>query len=484
MHKVSGELIGKITPDGFVPKKPKTDKKSLENTEVVELGASGYLYEKNSDILERLKAYFPDCWMELMAISILRITEGPHFKHLEDAYETSCLSTLLPGLNMGENHLTSLLHSVGKRTDSIRKFMADDADALSSCLLFGGQRVINESDSLENAHKEYYSKRRLKNQVNLVYAFSVSGDTCSPCYYKQFSGDIPNVTAISETIKEAHLDKKNITILTDMEFGSKGEFELIKAIGLKYIIPIDRTADDSKDNIPSSLSGYEDCFTYHGRSITHKSVNIDGYIVHLYLDASLLADEMNDFTARFVKKNNTIQLIKEREEKLHSVGKRQMSDEEFSALEPEQFGESYEERIGMGTLALRTNDIDSNGIQIYCLYKQRQAIEGFYKTYDDSLDFSSSYKRDNYSEEAWLFLNHLSAMMAYSVMDEIYYIDKSCSISLSDFISTMSKIFANKISGKWYQSKINKKRTSFAEMFDFNPEALIDKMNVNIASDI
>ena len=313
--------------------------------------------------------------------------------------------------------------------------------------------------------------------MNLVYAFSVSGERCFPYYYKQFSGDVPDISAFSALAKEAGIEGKKLTVLADKGFGSADNFSLLESYGLHYIIPIRRTNTDSKDNLPETPAGYDRTFTYHGRSVLHKEVVLDGYKMHLYMDASLFACEMNDFTARLEKENKTIALMKETEEKLRSKGKRRLTDQELDALQPISFKEAYEDRVGIGTLALRTNDMELNGEQVYYLYKRRQAIEEFFKTYDDTLDFSSSYMRDENSEEAWLFLNHLSSMMAFSIMDEIYLKGKSKDVSLKDFISILSRVHADKVNMEWHCAKITKKRADFAKTFNLDVSALIKDMN-------
>ena len=477
MHKVSGAMLGTITEDGFKPKKAKVDHKTFENVEVVELGATGYLWMKNQTLVKSLQKYFPDYWRELFVISALRIVDGPRFKRLDEAYETSCLSKILPGVNVDKNALTSILHSIGKRRDDIQKFMLGESDKLSSYMIFDGHRIISDSDTLENAAMGYDSRKRFKNQINLVYAFSVGGERCFPYFYKQFSGDVPDITAFSSIIEETGIKKENLTVLADKGFGSEENFTMLEESDLKYIIPIKRTDGDSKFNIPASFSDYEDCFSYHNRSILHKAVLKDNYAIHIYLDTSLFANEMNDFTQRLEKKNNTIEIQKQSEEERRKKGKTRMTDKEFETLQPLNFQEAFTERIGVGTITLKTNDINLNPVQVYCLYKKRQAIEEFFKVYDDSLDFNSSYMRDNYTEEAWLFLNHLSSVMAFNILDEIYLRDKSKSLSLNDFVATLTKVFADKAADQWHSAKITKKKADLLKTFDFDISALIRDMN-------
>ena len=477
MHKVSGQLLGSITEEGFKPKKQKIDHKIFENVEVVELGATGYLWMKNQELANQLQKHFPDYWRELFIISALRIVNGSRFKRLEEAYETSCLSKLLPNADIGKNELTSMLHSLGKRRGEMQKFMLEESDKLSSYMIFDGHRIISDSGTLENAAMGYDSRRRFKNQVNLIYAFSVNSERCFPYYYKQFSGDIPDISAFSSMIEETGIKKESLTVLADKGFGSDDNFTLLEECNLKYIIPIKRTNGDSKFNIPTSFVDYDDCFSYHNRSVLHKAILKEDCTVHIFLDTFLFANEMNDFTQRLEKKNNTTAIQKQKEEERRKKGKTRMSEEEFSALQPVDFKDAFVDRIGVGTITLKTNDKNLNAVQVYSLYKKRQAIEEFFKVYDDSLDFNSSYMRDNYTEEAWLFLNHLSSIMAFNILDEIYLRDKSKTISLNDFISTLSKVFADKAGNDWYCAKITKKKADFIKLFNLDLSALISEMN-------
>ena len=85
--------------------------------------------------------------------------------------------------------------------------------------------------------------------------------------------------------------------------------------------------------------------------------------------------------------------------------------------------------------------------------------------------------RDSNTEEAWLFLNHLSAIMAFSIMDEIYLQGKVKEYSLDDFISILSKIHADRINDSWKCAKMTKKRAAFSETFGLDITALLREMD-------
>lgn len=72
------------------------------------------------------------------------------------------------------------------------------------------------------------------------------------------------------------------------------------------------------------------------------------------------------------------------------------------------------------------------------------------------MDFDASYMRDRISQEAWLFLNHLSATMAMDCMADITRIGEDKNISFEDLRLILGKITATKIDGKWTIAPIKK----------------------------
>ena len=90
--------------------------------------------------------------------------------------------------------------------------------------------------------------------------------------------------------------------------------------------------------------------------------------------------------------------------------KGRFTEKELEALKPQTLAELHANIPEMGTITIRTNQSDLNSQQVYYIYKQRQAIEQYFKTYGDTMQFESSYMRGRDEQEAWLFLNHLSSV--------------------------------------------------------------------------
>lgn len=63
--------------------------------------------------------------------------------------------------------------------------------------------------------------------------------------------------------------------------------------------------------------------------------------------------------------------------KRRAKGTPRLTNEELQSLQPHDLMEIHSEIPEMGTVTIRTNRTDLNCMQVYRVYKQRQAIEQF-----------------------------------------------------------------------------------------------------------
>lgn len=117
-------------------------------------------------------------------------------------------------------------------------------------------------------------------------------------------------------------------------------------------------------------------------------------------------------------------------------GKGRLTDEELEALKPVAIQKLVKNSSVMGIITIKMARKDLNSYQVY---KQRQAIEHAFRTNDSTTEQESSYMRNNYSEEAWLFLNHLRLMISIITIEAIAETGKSKVIS-KDLVQTLRKI--------------------------------------------
>ena len=155
--------------------------------------------------------------------------------------------------------------------------------------------------------------------------------------------------------------------------------------------------------------------------------------------------------------------------KRRAKGAPRLTNEELQALQPQDLMEIHSEIPEMGTVTIRTNRTDLNCMQVYRVYKQRQTIEQFFRTYGASLDFEASYMRTQATQEAWLFLNHLSSMMGMNCITDIAAMNEDKNISLEDLKQTLGKIMATRVQGEWLVAPVKRSVAKLLDKFDFNP---------------
>ena len=479
-RKISGKCLGKITSDGLVATKRRLvdEKKTFpvgQISDVVEAGAVLYFWERTASLRERLKEYFPDLWEKLYVAAVLRAIKEPRFRRLQAHYETSLLAHLIPDLSFDPLSNSSLLQTLGRRRETISRFMREDVNKRDVFILFDGHRLITSSKTMELAELGYDSKRRFKPQVNLLYVYTLGNDTSMPVYYKQFLGSTPDISAFSDVLEESGISSCQYTVIADKGFASEEDFNALAEKKLSYVIPIKRGSKLVEPYLPLTDDCFSDLFMYNGRAIKSFKIEGNGFNVFVYLDTQLYANELADAAERTERKNeqNDAKVQKELQRREKGVGK--LTEEQMDLLQPRDMKKVLQDIPEMGTVTLRTNRTDLNSHQVYRTYKQRQSIEQFFKTYGASLDFDASYMRDRISQEAWLFLNHLSATMAMDCMADITRIGEDKNISFEDLRLILGKITATKIDGKWTIAPIKKAVQKLTAKLEFQ----IDEFDLN-----
>ena len=471
-RKISGKLLGKITANGL----QKTERRLAKVasavskailSDTVDVGSALYFYKHTGEIRDRLKKYFPSLWEKIYTIALLRTIYGPRFKRLQMHFEGNFISYVYPDLSFSPDENRDLLIELGKQRSAISSFMKEDVNAHEAFILFDGHRLITSSQNMPFAELGYDSKRRFMPQINLIYIYSLGESTGSPVYYKQYIGSTPDVVAFSDIVKECRVGKNNITVIADKGFASESDFSILEDNDLKYVIPLKRGNQYVKDKIPAAPKDYQEGFTYQQRAISSTCFKEGDFNIFLYFDSKLYAEEAADASMRNDKSNNSKEKSIEAENKRRAKGKGRLTDEDLKKLQPVKMTDFYRDHPEMGTITIKTNRLDMNSAQIYHMYKQRQAIEQFFKTYDDTLEFESSYMRNQVSEEAWLFLNHLSAMIGIKCVMNIALLDESKNISFRDITDTIRKITASKINGEWQIAPMKKATQSLVEKLGF-----------------
>ena len=119
-------------------------------------------------------------------------------------------------------------------------------------------------------------------------------------------------------------------------------------------------------------------------------------------------------------KDSTIQ----RELRRHRKRKERLSDRQLSELQPQNLKQVLESAPEMGTMSIRTNRLDLNSHQVYRPISNVRRSRSFTECTAANMDFDASYMSNRTSQEAWLFLNHLSTTIAMECIADIARLGK------------------------------------------------------------
>lgn len=462
-RKKSGRCLGAITEAGLKPSKRQSPLRPLAEREVanLEYGATAFLLGLSGKMRERLAALFPDCWREIFALAMLRCKERTHFRRMDFHYHASFIEQCAGGLALSPGRVTALLRRVGADRGAIREYMRGDLRD-GGLVMFDGHRLVSNSATMEHARVGYDSRRRFLPQVNLVYMFGVRGERKLPIFYKQYPGDVPDVSAFADMVRDAGLRARDVTVIADKGFGSDANEALLADAALGYVIAIRRGCADVP-GIPPSPDGYQKVFKFRERAVYCNEYPTEGGRLFLYHDMCLANAEAVDFITRAEKANGVTEKKREAEARRRRRGKGRLSDDELARLAPIDVAAALQAHRNNGTFILKTNRHELNCAQAYCLYKMRQDIEQAFKAYDDTLDAAGSYMRDHDSLEAWLFVNHLALQMLYAALAVVAERGLTDRYSFDDMMAFLKHVRVNRIDGEWALTKITRHTAKLCE---------------------
>ena len=337
-RKKSGRCLGALTETGLTPSKRATPLQPLLDGEIenLEYGATAFLLGLTSSMRTRLARLFPDCWREIFGMALLKCKEQSRFRRMDFHYETSFISQCLGSLSLSAGRVTTLLRHIGLNREAIREYMKEDLPA-DGLIMFDGHRLLSASGTLEYACIGYDSKCRFHPQVNLLYMFSVTGLRKLPVFYKQFAGNVPDVTAFSDIVADSGVRSRAVTVIADKGFGSELNETMLDDASLGYILAVRRGCADIPE-IPSAPDKYQKVFKFRGRAVYCNEYQVGKGRLFLYYDMSLANDEAVDFINRREKANNTAERKREAEERRRRRNRGRLSQEEYERLVPRRRG--------------------------------------------------------------------------------------------------------------------------------------------------
>ncbi|NCD26808.1 MAG: hypothetical protein EOL86_14630 [Deltaproteobacteria bacterium] len=406
--KVTDKMIGKITlADGFVRSK----KYSIKPTTIAVKGYGVYtLFEQlNKDLYSKLKKYYPGLYREIFTIAALQLVNKCTNKNLKEFYNNSSLSLSHPDLRLSENTITKLFETIGNNRPVMIDFMRSYIDN-DEALLFDGTNIFTQSSKSTYAKKGYNHGKKKSTQINLLYVFNYT--THSPVYYRLLPGNIVDRSTLVKTIHEAGI--KNCTIIADKGFYSKSNNSFLDENELNYILPLQSNTKYINDAFveEEGTDKYDDFLIYHNRPIWYKkmSVGANCHFLYIFMDTEL----------KQVRESLYLEKIK--------CGYKGYTREKFN------------EKLKKNYLAFISN-LDENPEQIYLRYKGRWEIEECFDYLKNSLKVETPYQDSNEKIEAWAFINHISLIIFYNLINQIKEKNLSNKYTPEDIINISRNIY-------------------------------------------
>lgn len=223
--------------------------------------------------------------------------------------------------------------------------------------------------------------------------FALKDDGLAPVFYKRHPGSIRDVGSFRNMADTMGLE--TALVIADKGFTKKSECDRLRRDGLSYILPLRRnSAEYSRAPLlKAGRTGFDGRFKYNGRIVWFAdAVQTDagGDRCCLYLDESLCHAET---LSRAPK----------------TIG-RESADGLRAAAE---------KQLGSGTFVLKTCLAGSTPETIYRAYKTREEMEQLFDTYKCEEQFATTGMHSSETQEACLFLNHLSIRIAYRIYERL-----------------------------------------------------------------
>lgn len=337
------------------------------------------------DVCDELRAIYNEGdALKIYCIAVLRVCEpGVKDCELKEAYDTSFLSELYPGVALSKNTVSQFERDLGKTCSRITAFMRlrTAAVGVDDHLLVDG--TLKSDESKANSLSDFSRKARTKGtrDLSVMYAFDL--EKMEPVCSKCFPGNMLDETAYSAFIEENGI--KSGLLVTDKGIPASAAAEQFeKNPNLHYLNPIKRNARLIKTHNMLDFTGILPGF--EGVTFRKEKVSSKDKWLYGYRDASRAANEERDFLGR-ARKNKDYDLDKLREKQ-------------------KQFG----------TVVLES-DLDLAPQIAYKAYSSRWEIEIVMRYYKSALEFDETRVHSDWSVIGSEFCDFLASVLTFRLLD-------------------------------------------------------------------
>jgi len=436
--KVTLGLLGKITPEGFIPSEKHQLKEQVENPKNLstkEYGITALIEQQFDEFVGRLKDYFPQLWRFILALSYCRFVYHSPMKRCDLHWTNSFLSEVYGQAGLSSSKLSEKLRQLGGQRQKIVEFLRSFVIEGES-ILFDGSDLLSKSENMSYPKTARSKKGTFEQLMNLMFIFSV--DRRMPLYYRLLPGNVRDVKAFRLSLEESGI--KEAIVIADKGFYSRGNVELLRSENLEYILPLKRNSSLIDYSVVASgdLGRFDGYFRYQDKVIWYYEYRKEDQRIIVYLNERLRNQEINDYLHQLEKRGEDIK------------------NSDF-----------YEKQYQFGTLAITTNS-ERSAQQLYINYKSRHQIEQMIDVLKNLYQADSSYMQDERALEGWMFVNYVVLYWHYKLVQLLTETGLAGKYSVEDILSFLREVRKIRINDRWFTAEITKKDQKLLEQLNLH----------------
>ncbi len=404
----------------------KGEAKKMRISSVFEYGNSLLLHYALDDLAPSIKEAFTDEWMEILAMSIVRMTGGVPLKSIEDSWNLlHNRDNITPDLS--PRNLSMVLKYVGNdRRAQDRVFKQLNTNGRQ--LVYDLSCMYSKSQGVVYAEKGYNKDHIHVPQLNLALLCSL--DENLPRMIRVIPGSVRDVKSLYKTVEEIDV-KDDVILILDRGFFSIDLIQFLADNNYHYILPARRNSKLYDLNTP-----LESHFNYHDRLIISGKTRHNEYNLYMYEDQDLKLDERKNLYHRL------------------DMGK--MTMEEIN-----------ENTKTAGKILLLT-DLEMSEKELFELYKRRDNVEKMFRTYKDMLDADRLYLQDDRSMFGHVFISFLSLYGYCKLQNLLRNADLNTKITPHDLLTIFKKVHIAETDNGTIISDIPKKVEQIEKKLNLN----------------
>jgi len=393
-RKKVSRYIGKITEQGVV----EGSRTTLSVRSLYEYGNARCLMDIINDIIPSLREVFPDEYLEIVAMGIIRMMHPTPLRLMKSRWEKLYLCREMQ-VSLSPNILSEKLRLIGADW-SAQKLFFDRLLSKSKYLLFDLSSLFSYSQDLRLAEKGHNADHLYLKQVNFALFFSQ--DHGMPVMLKPMPGSIRDVKSLRYMLGEVKLGA--VIMVLDRGPASYTLPKVLHKDGVHFVLPLRRNF-----HIIAYDMKMHGCFVYHDRGINWGQKRVGRNFLYLFEDVKLRAEEETTF----------IDLI--------GKGKRKK-------------GQLREERKRFGKIAL-LSDLDEDGEQIYLLFKTREEIEVAFDAMKNEMENDKCYLSDDDAVRGYFFISFISLYLYFRILGMLRQHELVGKVSVQELLFEFSKVY-------------------------------------------